>query len=118
MRGTSIGAPGSAAPGDATQALGSSGAAGPGVSRLLMPGSLGFPPMPIDWRRVVDDAEFMCSQVAIMEGLLHGTLASINWNILRPIRVSLKKRGKFVCAPPASFEFSHSILSSFLQLLS
>jgi hypothetical protein len=40
---------------------------------------------------VEDNMEFACSQVAIVERLLHETLASVGRNILRPIRVSLKK---------------------------
>jgi hypothetical protein len=48
MHGTSLGMPGSTAPGDAIPAPESSGAVGPGVAGLLLPGSLGFLPPPID----------------------------------------------------------------------
>jgi hypothetical protein len=60
-RGANIVDPGSAALGDAAQTLGSSGAAGPGVSGLHLPGSPGFTPLPTDWRRVGDEVEFACS---------------------------------------------------------
>jgi hypothetical protein len=43
------------------------------------------------WRWVGDEVKSACSQVAAAEQLLNQTLASIGWNILRPIRVSLKK---------------------------
>jgi hypothetical protein len=72
----------------------SSGAAGLGVSGLYMSGFSGFPPPPINWRRVGDEAESVCSRVAITERLLHETLVSVIQNILHLIRVSLKKRGK------------------------
>jgi hypothetical protein len=48
MRGTGISAPRSTAPGDATPAPGSSGAAGPGVPRLHLSGSPDSPLLPID----------------------------------------------------------------------
>jgi hypothetical protein len=44
-----------------------------------------FLPLPIDWRWVEDKAEFMCSQVAITERLLHETLALVGCNIRSPI---------------------------------
>jgi hypothetical protein len=48
---------------------------------------------------VGDESEFTCSQVTTTETLLHRTLASVDCNIQRPIRVSLKKEGKFcMCA--------------------
>jgi hypothetical protein len=62
MCGAGIGVPGSAAP-----APGSSSAAGPGVSGLLLLGSPSFPPPPIDWRRVGDEAKFPCSQVIVVD---------------------------------------------------
>jgi hypothetical protein len=69
MHGISLGAPGSAAPGDATLALGYLGIVGPGLSRLLLLGSPGFLFPPIDWRWVDGDAEFACSQVTAKEVL-------------------------------------------------
>jgi hypothetical protein len=103
MCGAGIGVPGSAAP-----APGSSSAAGPGVSGLLLSGSPSFPPPPIDWRRVGDEAKFPCSQVIVVDRLLHETLASIDRNILRPIWVSVKKERKFcLCAS----HFFHSLSS-------
>jgi hypothetical protein len=92
MRGGHAGVPGSAALCDAFSATGSSGATGLGVSSLLLPGFPCLPPSPIDWRLVEDNAELACSHVADMERLLHDTLASVDCNILRPLRVSLKKR--------------------------
>jgi hypothetical protein len=44
MRGADIGVPGSIALDEEAPASGSSGTAGPGVSRLLLPSSLGFTP--------------------------------------------------------------------------
>jgi hypothetical protein len=63
------GAPGSAAPGDTALALGSSGATSPRVSGLYLPGSPGFPPPPISWRQVGDEAESMCLRVITTERL-------------------------------------------------
>jgi hypothetical protein len=62
--------------------------------------------------------EFTCSQVTAVERLLHETLASVDWNILHQIRVSLKKRGKLAYVPLASFNPSHPLLCLFLQHLS
>jgi hypothetical protein len=45
-------------------------------------------------------------------------LASIGQDILRPIRVSLKKGGKFACAPLAPFKFPYFLMSLLLQHLS
>jgi hypothetical protein len=67
---------------------------------------------------VEDNAAFACSQVIDAERLLLETLASVGQNILRLIRVSLKKGGKVSCAPPASFEVPYFLLSLFLQHLS
>jgi hypothetical protein len=64
MHGAGLGMPRSTAPGDTILAPGSSGVMSPGVARLLLSGSLGFPPPPIDWRQVEDDVEFACLQVA------------------------------------------------------
>jgi hypothetical protein len=102
MRGTGIGVPRRAVPGDAAPAPGSSRATGPRVSRPLILGYLGFPPLPIDWRLVGGDAEFTCLRVATVERLLHETLASIYRNILHLIRVSLKKEKK-ICLHASSF---------------
>jgi hypothetical protein len=43
---------------------------------------------------VEDKAEFVCSEVAALERLLHETLASVHRNILRPFQVSLKREIK------------------------
>jgi hypothetical protein len=51
---------------------------------------------------VEDNATFVCSQVTDAERLLHATLVSIGWDILRLIRVSLKKEGK-VCLCASGF---------------
>jgi hypothetical protein len=61
MRGAGIGVPGSATPGDVTPVLGSSGAAGPGISGLLLSVCSNFPPLPINWRRVGHNVEFTSS---------------------------------------------------------
>jgi hypothetical protein len=58
MCGADISLLGSAATGDAAPASGPSSDVGLGVSGLLLPGSLGFPPSPIEWRRVEDTIEF------------------------------------------------------------
>jgi hypothetical protein len=68
---------GSAIPSDVTLAPGPSGATSLGVSGLLLLGSPNFPPPPIDWRRVEEDVEFTCSQVTVVERLLHETLALV-----------------------------------------
>jgi hypothetical protein len=94
MRGASIGVSRSAAPGDVTPAPGSLGAAGLGVYGLLLPGFPGFPLLHIDWRRVEDNAELLCLQVAKTVGLFHDTLDSVGWNIMRPIEDCLKKEKK------------------------
>jgi hypothetical protein len=99
MHGTDIGVPESAVPGDTASAPGSSGATGPGVSGLFLSGSPGFLPPPINWRWVGDEVEFECSQVTTVERMLHEMLVSVDQNILHPIQVSLKKRGK--SCPPA-----------------
>jgi hypothetical protein len=82
MCGDRMGIPRSAAPGDVSLAPGSSDAVGLGVFGLLLSGSPGHAPPPIDWRRVEGDAELMCSQVVDTERLLHDTLASVGRNIL------------------------------------
>jgi hypothetical protein len=67
---------------------------------------------------VGDKAESMCSQVTATERLLHETLTSINSNILRLIRVALKREEKL----PARLRLLSCILIPscvlFLQLLS
>jgi hypothetical protein len=83
MHGTDISAPESSALGDATPTPVSLGATGPGVPGLLLLGSPG-------------------SQVTNVERLLHETLASVDRNILRLIRVSLKKEER-VCLCTSSF---------------
>jgi hypothetical protein len=48
---------------------------------------------------VREDEKFVCSLIAAAERLLHETLASVDRNILRPIRVSLEKGREFcLCA--------------------
>jgi hypothetical protein len=89
-----------------------------GVRTILASSSPSFLHPPIDWRQVGDNAEFACSRVTAVERLLHEMLASVDRNIIRPIRVSLKNRGKIVCAPLASFKLSHPLLCLFLHLLS
>jgi hypothetical protein len=112
-RNADINVPWSAAPGDAATTPGSLGTAGSRVFGLHLWGSPGFPPPPIDWRRVGDEAESACSQVTIMERFLYEMLASIDRNILCPIRDGLK-RVKIVSVPPASFMHCHP----FLRLIS
>jgi hypothetical protein len=102
MRGVDIGIPRSSTLGDATLAHGSLGIVGLGVSGLLLLGSHDFPHPPINWRRVEDNTEFTCSQVATAERLLHEILASVGRNILRPILFSLKKERK-VCISTSGF---------------
>jgi hypothetical protein len=102
MSGADIGAPRSATPGDTIPAPGFSSAASPMVSGLLLSGSTIFPPSAIDWRQVEDDVAFTCSQVTDVERLLHETLASVGRDILRLIRVSLKKVRK-ACLCPSNF---------------
>jgi hypothetical protein len=94
MCGVDIGAPKSVVSGDAILAPRSSSAAGLEVCGLLLPGSPGFLPSPIDWRQVEDNAAFACSWVTDAKRLLHETFALIAWDILRLIRVSLKKERK------------------------
>jgi hypothetical protein len=61
----------------------------------------------------------MTSQVANAERLLHDTLALVDRNVLRSLRVSLKERKrKLACAPLAPFVFPHFLLSLFLHHLS
>jgi hypothetical protein len=76
-----------------------------GISWLHLSGSPGSSSPPIDWRRVEDEAEFLCSQVAVTEKLLHETLASVHWNILHLVQVSLKRETKFC---PFSNDFLHA----------
>jgi hypothetical protein len=102
MCGIGIGVPGSAALGNVTLAPRSSGAMGQGVSALLLLGSPGFLSPHIDWRRVEDNAEFVCSQVTVVDRLLHETLASVGRDILCLIQISLKKERK-VCQCVSGF---------------
>jgi hypothetical protein len=99
MHGTGLHMPKSATPSDTIPALGSSGAIGSGVAGLPLPGSPSSLPLPIDWRRVEDDAEFTCSQVTITKSLLHEMLALVGQNLVHLIWVSLKKdRNVCLCA--------------------
>jgi hypothetical protein len=86
-RGTDAGVPGSAIPGDVALVPGSSGATGAGVFRLYLPGSLGFLPLPINWRWVGEKAESACLRVATAKRLLHETLVLVDQNILHLIWV-------------------------------
>jgi hypothetical protein len=108
-RGTDIDVPRSGAPSDAAPAAGSLGTIGPVVSGLHLSGSLDFPPPPIDWRRVGDEAESGCSLVATAERILHEMLASVNQNILCSIRVGRKKE-KTASTPTSSVMDSHPLL--------
>jgi hypothetical protein len=85
-----------------------SGAAGLVVSGLLLAGSPNILPPPIDWRRVGDNVEVTCSWVAAVEKLLHEMQASIDGNILRLIRVCLKKERK-IC--PCASHFLQALSS-------
>jgi hypothetical protein len=110
-RGANIDVLGSAATHNVAPAPGSSGIVSPRESGLPLPGSPGFLPPHIDWRRVRDEVESACSQVATMERLVHETLASVGWNILRPIRVSFEKnRENLVSVTLASSILSHLLL--------
>jgi hypothetical protein len=106
----SIDVPGSASSSDAAPAPESSGTVGPRVSVLSLLSSFVFPPPRIDCRWVGDEAESMCSQVAAVEMLLHKTLASVGWNILHLIQVSLQKGENLACMPLASSILSHPLL--------
>jgi hypothetical protein len=90
-RSTSAGVSGSAAPGDAAPAPGSSGGTGLGVSGLYLPSSFSSSHPPINWSQVGDETESACSLVATAERLLHEMLASVHQNILHLIRVSLTR---------------------------
>jgi hypothetical protein len=95
-----MGVPMSIAPGDESPFLGFSDAVGPGGIWSAPVSSPSLPPPPIDWRQVEGDTKLMCLLVADMERLLHDILASVSWNILRPLWVSLKKERKAcLCAP-------------------
>jgi hypothetical protein len=102
---------------DVGQALGSLGVVGLGVSRLYLPGSLFFPPSPINWRWVWDEAKVVCSWVATGSGCCMRCWSCATRTSC--IQVTLKKEKKIlpVCLwlPPCSF-ISSCVLS--LQLLS
>jgi hypothetical protein len=66
---------------------------------------------------VGDEAESVCSWVAAAERLLYETLASVHQNILRPIRVSVKRKN-LARIPLASSMLFHPFCGLFLQLLS
>jgi hypothetical protein len=104
MSGTGVGVPRSVVPGDMAPTPGSSGAVGPEVSGLYLPGSPDLPPPLINWRRVGDKAEFACLWVATTKRLLHVMLVSVDQNILHLIWVSLKERGK---SCPCATSFLH-----------
>jgi hypothetical protein len=89
--GADLGMPESAVPGEVIPATRFSGFIDLAVAGLPLPGSPGFSPPPIDWRRVEGDIEFVCSQDAVVKRLVHEMLASIGRNLLHPIWVRLKK---------------------------
>jgi hypothetical protein len=60
-----------------------------------------------------NEVEFTCSQVATMERLVHDALASVQHNILCPIRVGLRKREGIL---PVSSTTS-SLLTCFFRAL-
>jgi hypothetical protein len=68
--GTDIGMPGHTTPGDTVLAPGSTGAVGPGVAGLLLPGYPVSPSPPINCGHVEDRAEQACSQVVVAKRLL------------------------------------------------
>jgi hypothetical protein len=76
MRG--VGVPGSATPGEVALAPASLGVIGLGESRLYLSASPGFPPLPIDWRQVGEEAESACLWTASAERLLHDTLVLVD----------------------------------------
>jgi hypothetical protein len=90
---------GSAASGDAASTPGSLGAMSPWLPGSCLPGSFGSVSLPVNCRQVENEAEFVCSQVATAERLLHDALASFGCNILRPVWVSLRK-GWEICQHP------------------
>jgi hypothetical protein len=110
MHSVGAGVPRSAAPGDTAPAPASSGAVGPGVSGLYLPGSPGFPPSPINKRRVGDEAEYSCSRVTATGRLLHDKLALVDQNILHPIQVGLKREENLARIPLASSMLSHPVI--------
>jgi hypothetical protein len=69
--------------GDAALAPGSLDAMGPGLPGQYLLGSPGSTSTPINWRWLLNEAEFMCSQVATTEWLLHEALASVHHSILQ-----------------------------------
>jgi hypothetical protein len=77
VRGAGTGVFRSATSGDTTPALRSSRTGGPGMSGLCLLGPPGFLPPPINWRRVGDEVESACPQVAAVERLLHETLTLV-----------------------------------------
>jgi hypothetical protein len=58
----------------------------------------------------LSEAKSACSWVAATDRLLHDMLASIDQNILRPIRVSLKREENLACIPLASSMLPHPLL--------
>jgi hypothetical protein len=104
-----IDVPGSAAPGDVAPAPGSLGTRVRGCLNYTCQALPAFHPA---YRLEAggDEVEFACSQVVTTERLRHETLALVDRNILRSIRVGLKKRKKTASAPLASFMHSHPLL--------
>jgi hypothetical protein len=90
---------GSVASGDVASAPGSSGAMSPWLPRPYLPGSFGSAPLPINLRWVENKVELACSQVAIVETLLHDALASVHCNILCPVWVSVRTRVGILSCP-------------------
>jgi hypothetical protein len=80
-----------AALGDVALAPRSLGAMGLGLPGQYLPG---YTSPPINGRRLLNEVEFMCSQVATTERLLHEALGSVHRSILRPVCVSLGKEAR------------------------
>jgi hypothetical protein len=68
----------------------------PGLPGQFLPGSPSSASLPINWRRVENESEFMCSEVATAERLLHEALALVHCNVLHLVRVSLGKEARIM----------------------
>jgi hypothetical protein len=87
--------PGHTAPGDTVTVPRFSGTPSSWVAGLLLLGYLDSPFLPINWGLVENNVEEVCSQVEAAKRMLQETLAVVDLDILHPIRVYLKKSGKF-----------------------
>jgi hypothetical protein len=92
VRGSTTSVSGCATPSDAVPALRFSSAVGPGAACLRLPGSLGSPSPPVSWGHVMNSTEQACSRVAATKRLLWEVMATISWDVLHIIWVSLKKK--------------------------